>query len=229
MAALASPYGALAQVPFLSELSSTEIGELAASLRRRRYRTREVIFVQGDPGTMLYLIHSGRVRITVSSPRGQEIIIALRGPGDFFGEQSLLDGEPRSADAIAHEPSELLLLPRSDFLRFLEARPKLAVRLLASLSRRLRHSTQMVQDAAFLDVPGRLARVLLDLAESGRPTDQGIVVTSRLTQTDLAALVGATRESVNKWLAFYERQGMIRRDRGRLIVTEPQHLRKRVY
>ncbi len=229
MAALASPYSALAQVPFLSELSAAEIGELSARLRRRHYRKGEVIFVQGDPGTTLYLINSGRVRITITSPRGQEVILALRGPGDFFGEQSLLDGEPRSADAIAHEPSELLLLPRSDFLHFLEARPKLALRLLTSLSRRLRHSTQMVQDAAFLDVPGRLARVLLDLAESGSLTDQGTVVTSRLTQTELAGLVGATRESVNKWLGFYERQGMIRRERGRIIVTRPQDLRKRVY
>jgi CRP/FNR family transcriptional regulator, cyclic AMP receptor protein len=230
MTAVASVRFALAQIPFLAELSPAELDELSEKLRRRRYRKGEVIFAQGDPGTTLYLVESGRVRIALTSSQGKEKILALRGVGDFFGEQALLDGEPRSADAVAHEPTGLLLLQRPDFTRFLEARPKLAVRLLAALSRRLRHSTQMVQDASFLDIPGRLARVLLDLAESeGRATDEGLVITSRLSQAELAALAGATRESINKWLGFYERQGLIRRDRDRITVVKPQQLRRRIY
>jgi len=220
----------LAQVPFLAELSPEEVEQLSKCLRRRRYRKGEVIFLEGDPGTTLYLIEAGRVKIAVTSPQGREVILALRGPGDFFGELSLLDDEPRSADAAAHEPCDLLLLQRSDFVRFLEARPKAAVRLLAAVSRRLRHTTEQVQDVASLDVPGRLARVLLDLAESqGQPRDEGLVLPARLTQAELAGLVGATRESVNKWLGFYERQGLLRRGRDHITVTRPQQLRKRIY
>ncbi len=230
MAPASSVQSALGRIPFLAELTPGEVEDLGTNLRRRRYRKGETIFVLGDPGTTLYLIESGHVRIAVTSSQGKELILALRGPGDFFGEQALLDGEPRSADAVAQEPTELLLLQRPDFTKFLEARPKLAVRLLSALSRRLRHATQKVQDAAFLDVPGRLARVLLDLAESeGEPTADGLAIRSRLSQTELAGLVGATRESVNKWLGFYERQGLIRRNRDGWTVVKPEQLRKRIY
>lgn len=230
MAATASVRSALAQVSLLGELSPRELDELSVSLRRRRYRKGEVILVQGEPGTTMYLIESGRVRIAATSAQGKEVILALRGPGEFFGEMALLDGEPRSADAIAHEASTLLLLERTDFKRYLEARPKLAIRMLAAISRRLRQSTQMVEDAAFLDVPGRLARVLLDLASShGKQTEQGIVITSRLTQSELASMVGATRESVNKWLGSYERLGLLRRSGSSITVLNPDLLRKRIY
>jgi len=203
---------------------------LSASLRRRRYGKGTVIFVQGDPGSTLYLVESGRVKISASSPAGKEVILALHGPGDFFGELALLDGEPGSADAVAQEPCELLLLQRADFVRFLERRPKVGIGLLAAVSRRLRHTNQLVEGAALLDVPGRLARALVDLAESeGEQQAEGWVIHSPLTQSELAALVGATRESVNKWLGFYERQGLIRRMPGRIIVTKPQQLRRRVY
>jgi len=203
---------------------------LSASLRRRRYGKGTVIFVQGDPGSTLYLVESGRVKISASSPAGKEVILALHGPGDFFGELALLDGEPRSADAVAQEPCELLLLQRADFVRFLERRPKVGIGLLAAVSRRLGHTNQLVEGAALLDVPGRLARALVDLAESeGEQQAEGWVIHSPLTQSELAALVGATRESVNKWLGFYERQGLIRRMPGRIIVTKPQQLRRRVY
>jgi CRP/FNR family transcriptional regulator, cyclic AMP receptor protein len=230
MAAIASVRSALAQVSLLGELSSLELDELSVSLRRRRYRKGEVIVVQGEPGSTMYLIESGRVRIAATSAQGKEVILALRGPGEFFGEMALLDGEPRSADAIAHEASTLLLLERTDFKRYLEARPKLAIRMLVAISRRLRQSTRMVEDASFLDVPGRLARVLLDLADSqGKQTDQGIVITSRLTQSELASMVGATRESVNKWLGSFQRLGLVRRDGSLITITSLEKLRKRIY
>lgn len=220
---------ALARVDLFAELPASELAALAACLRRRRFARGEVVFLQGDPGTTLYVIESGRVKIVRTSPEGKEAQLNLLGPGDFFGDLALLDGEPRSADAVTVEPSQLLLLQRDDFLRFLEGHPSVAQKLLAVLSRRLRRNAQIVQDAAFLDVPARLARALLDLAEpQGEGDPPALVVTTRLTQAELAAMIGATRESVNKWLGFFERQGFIRRNRGRIAIVNPAGLRRRI-
>ena len=220
----------LMQVPLFAAFAAKELEPLAASLRRRRYARGEAIFLQGDPGTSLCLIETGRVKLGFTSPEGREVLLDLLGPGDVFGELALLDGEPRSADAVAVEPTQLLLLRRDEFVRFLEERPRLAVELLAVLSRRLRRDAQLVQDAAFLDVPARLARILLRLAEAeGEATEEGLVIQARLTQSDLAGLVGTTRETLNKWLGFYEEQGLIRWDKGQITVCRPEGLRKRIY
>lgn len=220
----------LAGAPLFADLPEDEQARLAALLRRRPYARGATIFLRGDPGASLFLIESGRVKITLTSDEGKEVVLALLGPGDVFGELSLLDGEPRSADAVALEPCQLLLLAREDVLRVLESRPRVALNLLAVLARRLRRDNQLVQDVTSLDVPARLARALLTLAEGqGRPGQGGVAIEARLTQSELAAMVGATRESVNKWLGFYARQGLIRRERGRLVVLKPEALRRRIY
>lgn len=217
----------LAQIPLFAELSEDELHGLAATLHRRRYAKGEVVFLQGEIGSDLFVVESGHVKIVLTSPEGREFIMALLGPGDFFGELALLDGEPRSADAIAQEDARLLRLRREDFTRFLEERPTIAIRLLAFLTRRLRQDTQALQNSAFLDVPGRIARALVRLAETrGTPTVDGILIASKLTQTELAGMVGATRESVNKWLGAYERQGLIARRAGRILVIRPDELRR---
>ncbi|HEU4758574.1 MAG TPA: Crp/Fnr family transcriptional regulator [Dehalococcoidia bacterium] len=219
----------LAQVPLFTGLSSEELDALAALSRRRRYGKGEVVFRQGDPGSVLYIIESGQVKLTLTSTDGKEVILALLGPGGFFGELSLLDGEPRSADAVARLDSLLWALQRQHFLEFLDGRPRAARGLLAALSRRLRRTTELVQDAGFLDVPGRLARALLQMSEAaGQAGPDGVVVSPRLTQAELAEMVGATRESVNKWLGVYERQGLLRRQRGLITVLRPDELRNRV-
>ena len=219
----------LRQVSLFASLAPDDLAVLAGNLQRRRYARGQVIFRQGDAGASLYLIEEGLVKIAVSTPGGKALVLRLLGPRDFFGELSLLDGEPRSADAIAHEDCRLLLLQREDFLRFVEARPGVAKGLLATVSRRLRYTTQQVQDAAFLDVPARLARVLLELAHipAGLADDQ--LIDPRPTQAELAEMVGATRESVNKWLGVYEREGLIQRQRGAIRVVRPDALRKRIY
>jgi CRP/FNR family cyclic AMP-dependent transcriptional regulator len=216
----------LQQVGLFAGLSADDLGALAANLQRRRYPRGQVVFRQGDPGASLYLIEAGSVKIVVSTPGGKTLTLRILGPRDFFGELSLLDGEPRSADAIVHEACRLLLLQREDFLRFIEARPGVAKSLLESVSRRLRYTTRQVQDAAFLDVPARLARVIVELAQAGPAGASAIA--PRPTQTELAEMVGATRESVNKVLGLYERQGLIRRERGAIIVLQPEALRKRI-
>ena len=216
----------LSQVTLFDALTEDERQGLAACLRRRQYAKGQIIFVQGDPGTSLYLIETGRVKIVLTSDEGKERVIAILGPHDFFGELALLDGQPRSADAIAQEACQLRLLQRDDFLRYLETRPQVATKMLAVLSRRLRHTNQVIQEAAFLDVPARLARLLLELAsDQGQPVAGGAVIAARLTQSELAGMIGATRESVNKWLGYYERHGLIRTHRGQITVLRPQGLR----
>jgi CRP/FNR family transcriptional regulator, cyclic AMP receptor protein len=216
------------QVPLLAELSDQDLGRLVPRLWRRRYARREVIFRAGDPGTNLYIVESGRVKLFLQSPEGRELIIDLIGPGDFFGTLAVLDGQPHGADAVAIEPSQVLVLEREAFLGLLDECPRLAMGLLAVLCRRLRRDTRLLRETSFLDVPARLAWALLRLAGSdGRAAQDGTVITLCLTQTDLAGIVGTTRETLNKWLRTYERQGLIRCDKGHIVVRQPQGLRKR--
>lgn len=221
----------LANVALFTEFQAEELDDLSARMRRRRYSKGETIFLRGDPGDSLFIVESGSVRIGLMSADGKEVTLSILGPGAFFGELALLDGEPRSADAVAQEVCHLRLLQRDDFLRFIGQRPSVAASLIRVLSQKLRRDAQIVEDAAFLDVPARLAMAILRLAdtkgESGN--DDAVVISTRLTQADLAGLVGTRRESVNRWLRFYEDQGWIHYDRGRITVLHPQALRKRVY
>jgi CRP/FNR family transcriptional regulator, cyclic AMP receptor protein len=215
----------LAEVPLFAQLDQQDLGRLAAALRPRSYRKGETIFVTGDPGTSLCIVKTGRVKLALSSNEGREVILDMLGPGEVFGELALLDSEPRSADAVAVEASDLLLLHRDEFLRFLRERPEVAISLLGVLSRRLRRDAQLVQDAAFLDVPGRLARTILRLAA---PDDNGLLRTPRMTQSDLAAASGTTRETLNKWLGIFTDQGLITWNASRVSVLDPERLNRRI-
>ena len=212
----------LSRVPFFAGVPADELEKLASSLQRRTVRAGKAVFRQDDPGSSLYVIESGVVTVQRTSPEGKELILTILGPGDFFGELALLDGEPRSADAVAKEDTALLVLERDDFLAFLDRAPAVATKLLAALSRRLRRTDQLVQDAAFLDVPARLARALLQLSESPEAA-------TGLTQSELAAMVGASRESVNRWLQFYRRRGLIESASGSIRVLQPEELRRHIY
>ena len=156
----------LSNVPLFAHLPADALTEFAQRSRRRRYGRGDAIFYQGDPGMSLCLVLAGRVKLSLASTEGRELIIDLVGSGEVFGEMALLDGEPRSADAVAVEPSELLLLDRPEFVDCLVKRPQLAIELLSILHRRIRRDTMLLQDAAFLDVPARLARTILRLAEA---------------------------------------------------------------
>lgn len=211
----------LRRIPFLAGLPGDELDRLAATLRRRKYRRNEVIFHQDDPGNGLFIVASGSVKIVRRSEAGRELILSMAGPTNYFGELSVLDGEPRSADAIAVEASELLILAREALLKVIETTPAAAIILLASLSRDyVRRLTDVVEGAAFLDVAGRLSLALLRLADGASEVPPAI----RLTQTDLASMVGATRESANKWLGFFERQGWVKRNPGGLVVLDREAL-----
>jgi CRP/FNR family transcriptional regulator/CRP/FNR family cyclic AMP-dependent transcriptional regulator len=210
----------LQRVPFLAALSSEDREELAASVLRRRYARGDIIFQREDPGQALFIVDRGSVRIYVPGAQGADLTLAVLGPGDFFGHLALLDDRPRSANALT--------LERADFLRLLAARPEAALAVLSEVSRRLRDTNEMASDLAFLDVGGRLAKKLLDLAAiNGVPRRDGILVDILLTQEELANMIGVTRESVNRNLSLFRRLGMIGREGRRLVLLDPAALRRR--
>jgi CRP/FNR family cyclic AMP-dependent transcriptional regulator len=222
----------LARIPLLRNVSSEALSQLTRSLRRRSYHRGEVVFHQGDPGDTLHLVRNGRVKVVLPAETGDEVVLAILGPGDCFGELAVLDGGPRSAGVVAMEPVETLVLGRQDFLAFFRGNPEAAERMVVNLAHIIRRVNEDVADLAFLDLPGRLAKKLLELAEShGQQMDggAGIEITVPLTQEELAGMIGATRPSVNKILGWYEDQGAIQRRGRRIAIFKPDALRQRVY
>ena len=218
------------QVHLFAGLSDDDIRELIGVARKRTFRAGEVIFHRDDPGQVLYIIKEGKVKIALISPDGQEISLVVFGKGEYFGELSLLDNQGRSADAIALEKVECYTLQRSDFHKAIMKNPKIAIQVLEVLSRRLRNTDQQVEDLIFLDVYGRVAKKLLDLAEThGVPVENGTRIDIRLTQNELASMVGASRESVNKVLGYFTDKQFISTDKHKITVRRMTDLKRRIY
>jgi CRP-like cAMP-binding protein len=202
--------------------------EIVQRLTVRRYRRGEVIFHQGDPGDALHIVTSGGVKIVLPSPEGEEAIIATVRPGDFFGELSILDGEPRSATATAIDATETSTLPRAVFLELLDVHPTLRDALLKGLAVELRRLTNHAEELHFLDLAGRLARRLVRLAQEGDPAPSGpIALDWPYTQTDLAGMIGGTRQSVNRLLSDLIGDGLVQIERDRLIISDLDELARR--
>ena len=220
----------LKQVPLFADLADEDIRELMAVARRRIFRSGEVIFHRDDPGQVLYVIKEGKVKISLISPEGQEISLVVFGKGECFGEFAILDGLPRSADANALERVECYTLQRSDFHKTIMKNPKIAIQVMEVLSRRLRTTDQMVENLIFLDVYGRVAKKLLELADShGSKVDNGIRIEVRLTQQELASMVGASRESVNKVMGYFTDKNFISTDKHRITLHRIADLKRRIY
>lgn len=215
----------LKNVPLFDSLSDADCADLVRMTRVKKYRKNDTIIHEDDPGSILYIIVSGQVKITTNSQEGGEAILAILTDGEFFGELSLLDQEPRSANVVAMIETQIMVLHRHDFLKFLYRHPGLVAGLLAALSRRLRKADKALQDAIFLKLPARLAKCLLDIAKKhGTKTDRGIEIGLRLTQQDLADMIGASRVAVNKQLNTFKTEGLIDIDRHRLIIIQPEEL-----
>lgn len=215
----------LRKAPIFESLSNAELAALAASLKQRVYARGVVIFHKGSPGSSLYLIASGKVRIFVLSDLGQEITLNTHGPDECFGELALLDGLPRSASAVSMDRTVCYVLQREDFLAVLETHPGMVRSILALLSGRVRHATEYAESLAFLDVQSRIAATLLALADRHGVQKGGIEIDLRLTQADLASYVAATRESVNKALGLLRDRGYIAINGYTVTVTDVQGLR----
>src|SRR5262245_35228119 len=196
---------------------------MADASRIRRFRRGAVISHQGDPGDALHVILAGRVKTSSPSETGVEAILTTLRPGEFFGALSLIDGAPRSATATAVEPSETMVLPRERFRALLNERSEIRDIVLAELARELRRLTNHVEELHFLDIAGRLASLLARMAEEqvgddGSPGE--VRLDGPITQGELAAMVGSTRQSVNKLLGYFTDDGFIRVERDAIVVLD---------
>ena len=198
----------------------------ARELRLRRFRRGETIFHQGDPGDALHVIRRGAVRVVLPSPTSRDdAILVTLGPGDFFGELAILDGRPHSATVIASEATETLVLRRDAFDRLLDEERAMARALLAALAGELRRLTGHVEALHFLDLPGRLANRIVQLAESAAPgARRDVRLDWPYTQSELAAMIGGSRESVNRLMGGLVANGLVRLDRDALVVADVEQL-----
>lgn len=212
----------LRDVALFRDLPDAEFAVLARQVARREYGRNELIFSQGDRGDGLYIVTDGHVAISRENANGDEVIITLHEPGEYFGELALFDDEPRSASATAEEATTALFLSRSLFRQFLEEHPAALFSCLQVVVRQLRRCTDLVDELALMDVRSRLARRLLSLQNDGMldATDN----TFRLTQQHLAHMTGATRESVNKHLNVLVDEGVVQLWRGRIRILNREAL-----
>lgn len=212
---------AISELPLLARLPSEDVRALASTARLRSYPAGSTIFREGERGDSLHVVVEGHVRIVVGSPGGDEATVAVVGPGDCVGELALLDGRPRSASAITAEPTRTFTVTRESFVTWLSERPAAALALLETISLRLRRADEALADMVFLDLPHRLAKQLLRLGGSPAATNGRITI----TQGQLASMLGVSRESVNKQLNSFARDGWITLGRGTVIVRDEAALR----
>jgi len=218
----------LRQSPLFSALDDEAATALRASMSETRLRRGEVLFHEGDEGDKLYIVTEGKVKLGRTSSDGRENLLAIQGPGQMFGELSLFDPGPRSATVTAVTDATFSSLSHEDLLRWLDGRPAVARGLLAQLAGRLRKANDVVADLVFSDVPGRVAKALLDLATKfGVEAEDGLRVTHDLTQEELAQLVGASRETVNKALADFASRGWLRLEARAVLLLDVERLRRR--
>lgn len=189
----------------------------------------QVLFLKGDEGDALYGVLGGRIRISSGDADGKEIILNIIDPGDIFGEIALLDGKPRTADASAMAPSQLLRVQRSDFLGLMAAESRLTQHLMEMVCDRIRKTSEMLEDSAFLDLPARLAKRLLSLAKYYGEANQETTLTGiQISQAELGQLMGTSRESINKHLQYWRGRGWITLGRGRVTIDQPDALQNLV-
>lgn len=206
----------------LDILDRRRIAELCT---RTRLPARHIVFHQGEPGREMYIVASGRLKISVISEEGRELSFFILHTGDIFGELALLDGERRSATVTTINACELLVLHMNDFKTLLKESHVIGLRMMSLLAGRVRATTALYESSVFIEIPGRLASRLLELAnEYGVETDNGVLIDLKLSQYELGTLINASRESVNKQLKLWEAQGIIAANKGRIVLVEPELL-----
>jgi CRP/FNR family cyclic AMP-dependent transcriptional regulator len=218
----------LGRAPLFAVLDSDGATALLANVTEVSVKRGQKLFAEGDAGDRLYVVLDGKIKLTRASPDGRENLLSVLGPGEMFGELSLFDPRPRTASAVAITDVRLAGLGHDDLRPWLTSQQEVAVHLLRALAQRLRRANDVMADLVFTDVPGRVAKALLDLAERfGQPTDEGLYVHHDLTQEELAQLVGASRETVNKALADFASRGWLRIEARAVHIFDLDRLHKR--
>jgi CRP/FNR family transcriptional regulator, cyclic AMP receptor protein len=203
-------------IPLFQGVSDADLSALADRTAVRSYPKQAIIVNEGDESDSLYLVMSGRVKIYLADEHGKELILAIKGPGQYFGEM-VLDGDARSASVMTLEPSQFAILARGDFRTFLLGHAEVALQLIQNLIRVARGLNRSVRNLAMLDVYGRVARILLELAVE---RDGKLVIPERLTQKDIAARVGASREMINRILRDLTTGGYVSVQDGRITINK---------
>jgi CRP/FNR family transcriptional regulator/CRP/FNR family cyclic AMP-dependent transcriptional regulator len=219
--------GFLKEAALFQGLGDKELGVLAADFLPREFRAGQAIFHQGDSGRLLYLVESGQVRIFVNGIDGRETSVVLYGrPGEIFGELAVIDGLPRSASAVAVMDTIVHTLSRERFREYMRRWPQLALNFMQTLTKKVRYNTQQVDSLASMDISRRLARKLLELGQNyGTAEAEGVRLKTALTQSDLASLIGATRESTNKVLRQFRDEGLISNNGQAIVIRDAEALR----
>ncbi len=216
------------KAPLFTALDDAASVSLLANMVSVKISKGSVLFAEGDEGDQLYVIAEGKLKLGTSSGDGRENLLSILGPGEMFGELSLFDPGPRTSTATAVTDVKLLSLGQEKLLPWLAENPKVALQLLARLAQRLRRTNEAVGDLVFSDVPGRVAKALIDLGERfGKKTEEGLFVHHDLTQEELAQLVGASRETVNKALADFAGRNWLKLDGRAVLITDLERLSKR--
>ena len=218
----------LRRAPLFDALDDDSAAALQAGVTIVELARADRVFEEGASGNQLYVVLDGKIKLTRAAADGRENLLSVLGPGEMFGELSLFDPRPRTASAVAVTDSRLGALAHDDLRSWLTGRPDVALHLLQALAQRLRRANDVMADLVFTDVPGRVAKALLDLADRfGEPRDDGLQVNHDLTQEELAQLVGASRETVNRALADFAARGWLQLSAKSVLLIDPERLRKR--
>ena len=216
------------RAPLFTALDDAAAASLRASMDTVKIAKGSILFKEGDDGEHLYVIIEGKLKLGTSSGDGRENLLSILGPGEMFGELSLFDPGPRTSTATAVTDAKLLSLSHEKVIPWLKQNPEVSLQLLARLAQRLRRTNEAVGDLVFSDVPGRVAKALIDLGDRfGKSNAEGLLVNHDLTQEELAQLVGASRETVNKALADFAGRGWLKLDGRSVLITDVDRLSKR--
>jgi CRP-like cAMP-binding protein len=218
----------LKQIPLFSELNDRDLDRIIQLASRQKYHKDNMILIEEEIGSTMFIILSGKVKISRISDDGREVILSILSDGDFFGEMSLLDGHTRSANVTATEGSELLVIRREEFLQMLKDFPQIAINLLKELAQRIRKSDEHIKSLSLQDATGRVATTLLRIAEDSGMFRKGQVEISELPlQQDLANMAGTSRETISRVIKSLTEDGFLKKQGGKIIILDYERFRLR--
>lgn len=210
-------------VPIFSDLDDQQIKKISEIGIHRKYQKNGIIFLEEEEGAALFIIISGKVKVVRTDDEGREVILSILGPGDFFGEMSILDGLPRSATVVSLDSSELFMIHRRDFYHLLEKAPQVAIALLRELTARLRKSDEQIKSLSLKDAIGRVANVIIQLADDiGKIKKGQVIIPDFPLQQDLANMAGTSRETISRTIHQFIREGHLEQNGNAIIITNFQ-------